>query len=219
MKQQQQNIHSAIELHFLRLFTFLKRAFIDIFGAENVFFCFSIFFLGFQCFNMSLQSKEFLSFSYNFFFNCPSLGFFIRRKISIQEWCLHGTCCSEWWVEKFFCFSTSLRSLDTETSRHKFTFFPLPLVCIVIHLLFFSITRDVSRLLFSSSTTLHSNHHWHYFSLHRLFTSCIIVTGSPHGRRDCSARCSALVVEILPIQACCSLEYWRHLSGKWEIML
>lgn len=162
MKQQQQNIHSAIELHFLRLLTFLQRAFIDIFGAENFFFYFL--FLRFQCFNMSLQSKEFLSFYIFSQLRRPLLGFFIRKRISIQECCLLGTCCSEWWVEKFFCFSSSFRSSDTKASRHKFTFFSLPLVCIVIHLLFFSITRDVSRLLFSFSTTLHSNHHWHYFS-------------------------------------------------------
>jgi hypothetical protein len=39
-KQQQQNIHNGIELHFLRLLTFHHRAFIDIFG-QNVLFRFS----------------------------------------------------------------------------------------------------------------------------------------------------------------------------------
>jgi hypothetical protein len=34
-KQQQQNIHNGIELHFLRLLTFHHRAFIDIFGTKS----------------------------------------------------------------------------------------------------------------------------------------------------------------------------------------
>lgn len=41
-------------------------------------------------------------------------------------------------MEKFFCSAASFRSSDTKASRHKFPFFPLPLVCIVIHLLLFS---------------------------------------------------------------------------------
>jgi hypothetical protein len=39
-KQQQQNIHNGIELHFLRLLTFHHRAFIDIFGTKIFYFFF-----------------------------------------------------------------------------------------------------------------------------------------------------------------------------------
>lgn len=50
------------------------------------------------------------------------------------------------WRRKFLFLFSSL--LDTKTSRDTFTNISSSLVCIVVHLLFFSITWDVFRILF-----------------------------------------------------------------------
>lgn len=201
MKQQQQNIHSAIELLFVTYPNILRN------GISRY---------------VSLQSKEFLSFYITFLSTAsPLAGLFYLKKI-FYSWVVFAL---------YLLFRTSgifflllyvvsfIGHWSISTQIHIFS--SLPLVCIVIHLFFPSLETSPGyyfpRLQLSTpiiTGTIFLS--WiFYFSV---WTS-IIVTGSRHGGSDCSDCCSALVVEIPRIHACCSLEYWRHLSEKWEIML
>lgn len=171
-------------------------------------------FVRFQCFNMSLQSKEILSFHITCFSIASPFDFHSEKNFYpgvVFAWHLLFRMVSGKVFASLRCYvPRTLKHLDTSS-----LFISLPLVCIVIHLFYF-ITRDVSRLLCFFlqlsipiiTGTLFSD--TFYFLYHSY--------SSQYGRRDCSNRCSALVVKIPSIHACCSLEY-RHSSGKWELLL
>lgn len=118
-------------------------------------------------------------------------------------------------------FFASLRRFVHRTLKHLDTnshFFPFHLFALSFIYYFFHHSRRLQVIIFLLYNSPFQSSPALFFPF-SLFISCIIVTSSQHGRRDCSDCCNALVVEIPSIHACCSLEYWRHLSGEWELML
>ena len=177
---------------------------------------------------MSTVENEISSFSETFFLFYVWFCFNFFSFFFISKNCLHGTCCSEFWVEEFFAssiflffllFYRTLKFLEINSQFFLSHLFALSFIYYYFFLLFSSSLETVFRLFFLLlllRSSLHSNHFWHVVVLYRtsfgfLATSKEGQTGWSRELCEDALQCTCRF-EIPSNNACCSLE---SIDNSW----